>query len=72
MSDDKPKGRGRFGPREHRRHSPDLRAQATKRFGEQAMPMAVAAELGVPYLTCYFWWRAFKGNPVRRKPKAAA
>ena len=53
-------------------YSAEQKAKVLARFAENAMPMAVAAELQIPYLTCYFWWRAFRGNPVRRKPKAAA
>ena len=59
-------GRGRFGPREAKRHEAATKAAAIKRFEEQAMPLAVSAELGVPYRTVWGWREAW------RKPKAAA
>ena len=50
-----------------RRHP--QRDAAEKRFAEFASALTVSKELGIKYMTAYFWWRAFNGNPVPKRKK---
>lgn len=68
METNKKPGKGRHGRRATPdvRHPNDVKSRAEARFAENAMPLAVSAELGVPYRTVWGWrqrWLLAKVEP---------
>ena len=68
-------GKGRHGKRPEgsiKRHPNDVRARAERRFAELAMPAAVSAELGLPYMTIWKWRKAWLDAKHAEGTRAAA